>query len=73
MFYIEIKYKTKPLNVSYLLTSSEELRVVIMELVEIVSSEKVDNKKVEKEVEKGKYDEDLSVINSNKKVIENEN
>lgn len=43
-----------------------------MELAEIVSSEKVDNKKVEKEIEKGKYNEDILIINSNKKVVKND-
>ena len=41
-----------------------------MELAEIVSSSKVDTDKVEREVEKGKYD--ILVINSKKKVDKNE-
>ena len=42
-----------------------------MELAEIVGSEKIDNKKVEKEIEKGKYREDMLIVNSNKKVVKN--
>ena len=43
-----------------------------MELAEIVSSEKVDNKKVEKEIEKGKYNDEVFVIDNAKKGVKND-
>jgi hypothetical protein len=41
-----------------------------MELAEIVSSEKVDNKKVEEEVRKMKYYDEVFVMNNGKKGVE---
>ncbi len=41
-----------------------------MELAEIVNSEKVDKKKVEKEIKNNKYKEDMLILNSKEKVRE---
>lgn len=45
--------------------------MILMELVEIISSEKIDRKKIENEVEKGKYNEDMLALNSKKNVVKN--
>jgi hypothetical protein len=48
-----------------------KIGVVLMELAEIVGSEKIDNKKVKEEFENSKYKEDMLLANA-KEVGEDE-